>query len=74
MYVLPELRGRGIARRLLDALEDEARSLGVSRLLLETGTRQPEAIALYLKVGFFPTDPYGEYPTSPLNVFFEKRL
>ena len=74
MYVLPDLRGRGIARRMLEALEGEARSLGVTKLLLETGTRQPEAIALYSKAGFFPTDPYGEYPPSPLNVFFEKRL
>ena len=74
MYVLPDLRGRGIARRMLEALEREARSLGVTKLLLETGTRQPEAIALYSKAGFSPTDPYGEYPLSPLNVFFAKRL
>ena len=59
---------------MLEALEREARSLGVTKLLLETGTRQPEAIALYSKAGFSPTDPYGEYPPSPLNVFFEKRL
>jgi len=74
MYVLPDRRGRGIARRLLEALEREARLLGVTKLLLETGTRQPEAIALYSKMGFSPTDPYGEYPPSPLNLFFEKRL
>ncbi|HEY0283973.1 MAG TPA: GNAT family N-acetyltransferase [Vicinamibacterales bacterium] len=74
MYVLPDRRGHGIARLVLAALEDEARLLGVARLLLETGTRQPEAIALYSNAGFFPTDPFGEYPPSPLNVFFEKRL
>jgi len=74
MYVLPDLRGRGIARRMLEALEREARSLGVTKLLLETGTHQPEAIALYSKAGFSPTDPYGGYPPSPLNLFFEKRL
>ena len=74
MYVLPDLRGRGIARRMLDALEHEARSIGVTKLLLETGTRQPEAIALYSKAGYFPTEPFGEYPPSPLNVFFEKIL
>ena len=54
MYVLPDVRGRGIARRMLEALEREARSLGVAKLLLETGTRQPEAIALYSKAGFSP--------------------
>jgi putative acetyltransferase len=74
MYVLPNVRGRGIARRMLEVLENEARALGVTKLLLETGTRQPEAIALYSKTGFSPTDPFGEYPPSPLNVFFEKRL
>ncbi len=74
MYVLPDRRGHGIARRVLNALEDEARLLGVARLLLETGARQPEAIALYSNAGFFPTDPFGEDRPSPLNVFLEKRL
>jgi GNAT superfamily N-acetyltransferase len=74
MYVLPDVRGRGIARRMLEVLENEARALGVTKLMLETGTRQPEAIALYSKTGYSPADPFGEYPPSPLNVFFEKRL
>jgi putative acetyltransferase len=74
MYVLPDRRRHGIARRVLNALEGEARLLGVARLLLETGTRQPEAIALYSNAGFFPTDLFGEYRPSPLNVFLEKRL
>lgn len=74
MYVLPDVRGRGIARRMLEVLETEARSIGVTKLMLETGTRQPEAIALYEKTGYSPTGPFGEYPPSPLNVFFEKRL
>ena len=56
MYVMPELRQRGVARRILEALEAEARELGVTRLLLETGSRQPEAIALYTKAGFVPTE------------------
>ena len=74
MYVVPDFRGHGIATRLLNALENEARLLGVDKLLLETGTRQPEAIALYAKAGFLPADPFGAYRASPLNVFFEKRL
>jgi putative acetyltransferase len=74
MYVLPDRRGCGIARRILEVLEREARSLGVTKLRLETGTRQPEAIALYSRTGYVPSDPFGEYPSSPLNVFFEKRL
>lgn len=74
MYVTADARGRGIARLVLEALENEARSLGVAKLLLETGTRQPEAIALYAKSGYVRTGPFGGYPPSPLNVFFEKRL
>jgi len=74
MYVVPSVRGRGIARRMLEMLEGEARALGVTKLMLETGTQQPEAIALYSKTGFSLTGPFGDYPPSPLNVFFEKHL
>jgi putative acetyltransferase len=74
MYVLPTVRGRGIARRMLEFLEHEARAIGITKLLLETGTRQPEAIALYSKTGYSRTGAFGEYPPSPLNVFFEKYL
>jgi len=74
MYVLPAVRGRGIARRMLEVLEDEARAIGIQKLMLETGTRQPEAIALYSKPGYSPTGPFGDYPPSPLNAFFEKYL
>jgi GNAT superfamily N-acetyltransferase len=74
MYVLPDVRGRGIARRMLEFLENEARAIGVTTLMLETGTRQPEAIALYEKTGYVLRDAFGDYPPSPLNVFFEKHL
>ena len=74
MYVLPDVRGRGIARRMLEFLENEARAIGIQKLMLETGTRQPEAIALYSKTGYSPAGAFGEYPPSPLNVFFEKHL
>lgn len=74
MGSLPGMRGHGIARQVLDALEAEARQLGVTRILLETGTRQPEAIALYEKAGFTATGPYGEYRPSPLTMFMEKVL
>ena len=74
MYVRPDVRGRGIARRMLVVLEDQARSLGVTKLLLETGARQPEAIALYSRTGYVPSGPFGDYPPSAMNLFFEKRL
>jgi len=65
MYVSPSLRGKGLGRRLVAALEAEARALGVRRLLLETGNRQAAAIALYRATGFQPIPLYGEYCLSP---------
>ncbi|PGH49943.1 GNAT family N-acetyltransferase [Streptomyces sp. Ru87] len=61
MYVVPEARGRGLARRVLAALEDSARAAGRKRVVLETGTRQPEAIALYTSSGYEPTEKFGLY-------------
>ena len=65
MYVTPALRGRGLGRRLVAALEAEARALGVRRLVLETGVRQDAALALYRATGFHPIPLYGEYCLSP---------
>ena len=65
MYVSPTVRGTGLGRRLVDALEAEARKLGVRRLVLETGTRQHAALALYRATGFQPIPLYGEYTRSP---------
>jgi GNAT superfamily N-acetyltransferase len=65
MYVARDSRGHGIGRALLDRLEAEARTLGVSRLVLETGVRQVEAIALYRRAGFIVIPAYGEYVRSP---------
>src|SRR5438093_8093964 len=66
MYVEPHSRGRGIGRRLLITLETEGRRLGVKRLVLETGVRQPEAVGLYERAGFIRVSPFGEYVGSPL--------
>jgi GNAT superfamily N-acetyltransferase len=78
MYVAPAARGRGIGRALLDALTREARALGIVRLVLETGVRQPEAVALYTRAGFVPIAPFGEYVDQPadpgLSVFMGKTL
>jgi GNAT superfamily N-acetyltransferase len=65
MYVAPAARGHGVGRLILNALEDEARRLGARRLLLETGPRQPEAIALYERAGFTHIPLYGEYVHTP---------
>jgi GNAT superfamily N-acetyltransferase len=65
MYVAPEVRGQGIGRALLARLEAEGRTLGLTRLVLETGTRQAEALALYRRAGFTEIAAYGEYAASP---------
>ena len=65
MYVDPDARGRGIARSLLERLEDEARSLGFAEVWLETGTEQPEAIALYESSGYEPIPDFGRYQGEP---------
>ena len=74
MFVRPEERGRGLGRALLAALETEARALGIARLVLETGARQHEAMALYTRAGFSEVAPFGEYIDSPLSVCMAKDL
>ena len=74
MYVVPSFRGRGIARAVLATLETEAQDLGASRLVLETGDRQPEALALYRRSGYSPIPRFGQYVDSPLSVCMAKEL
>jgi GNAT superfamily N-acetyltransferase len=74
MYVTPAARGRGIGRQILDALESHARQLGATRLVLETGPRQPEAIALYARAGFAEIPLFGEYIGSRFSVCMAKNL
>jgi putative acetyltransferase len=74
MYVAPHLRGRGVGRSLVAALEAEARRLGAKRLVLETGDRLREALALYAKFGFERIPSFGEYVTSPWSVCMAKKL
>ena len=74
MYVAPHARGRGIAGALVRALEKEARAIGVARLLLETGERQVEAIALYTREGFVRIPRYGEYVDSVFSTCMGKTL
>lgn len=65
MYVVPAARGKGLGRRLVAALEAEARALGARRFVLETGARQIAALALYRAAGFRPIPLFGEYCLSP---------
>lgn len=74
LYVQPRARGTGAAQRLMALLESRARLAGCGRLLLETGTRQPEAQAFYARLGYARRGPFGNYPDDPRSVFMEKPL
>jgi len=74
LFVVPESRGRGVARAILAALEAEARRRGYTRGVLETGVRQPEAIALYRACGYAEMEAFGPYVGSTQSVCFRKAL
>lgn len=74
MYTAPGARRRGVSRAVLERLETVARELGYEHLQLETGTEQPEALALYESHGWHRIPPYGRYKDSPSSVCFGKDL
>ncbi|MFI6089131.1 GNAT family N-acetyltransferase [Streptomyces sp. NPDC051218] len=75
MYVTPEARGLGLARHILAALEDHARAAGRTRMVLETGMKQPEAIALYTSAGYTPAPAkFGHYRFEDLSRCYVKAL
>lgn len=74
MFVLNEYRGRRIATTLLEKLESWAKDLGFSRLILETGMRNPEAIALYRRAGYKTIDNYDQYIGRENSVCFAKPI
>ncbi|MBN0048332.1 GNAT family N-acetyltransferase [Streptomyces actuosus] len=74
MYVVDDMRGRGIARLILAALEDDARDAGRIRMVLETGTKQPEAIALYASSGYAPCTKFGYYRFHEASRCYAKAL
>lgn len=74
MWVVPDVRGGGIGRKLLDAIEARAQERGLSVLRLETGVRQEAAIRLYERHGFVRCEPFGSYRPDPLSLYMEKRL
>jgi len=74
MFTRPAWRGRGIAIKVLIELEAWAAEMGYKRCILETGTRQPYAIALYRKAGYVQIPNYGQYKGVENSVCFEKWL
>ncbi|MGZ5369946.1 GNAT family N-acetyltransferase [Aeromicrobium sp.] len=74
MFVRGVYRGRGIARAILTELETSAAEAGITRLILETGMVQPEAIALYRSSGYTDVPAFGFYAEAELSVHLGKQL
>lgn len=74
MYTLPENRGKGMATKVLNELEKWAYELGYEKCILETGKRQPEAVALYQKNGYSSIPNYGQYAGVENSLCFEKKI
>ena len=74
MYVVPNAQRRGVARRMLAHLEATAAEAGIEALVLETGMKQPEAIALYTSSGYEPIPGFGYYCGSDLSRCFGRVL
>ena len=72
MFTLPNARGKGIASQILIELENWAKELSYKRIVLETGIKQPEAIALYKKCNYNVILNYGQYAGVENSVCFEK--
>ncbi len=74
MYVSPESRGKGIATKVLSELENWAAELHYEKCILETGEKQPKAIALYKKNGYNVIPNYGQYKEVENSICFEKEI
>lgn len=73
LYVRPEYRGRGIARRLIRKITDDARQLGYRHLLLDTLPALEEAVRLYRRLGFYEIPCYNDSPVDS-TLFFRLDL
>lgn len=73
MFTAPTHRAKGIASQVLAELETWAKETGYTVCRLETGKRQPEAIAVYQKNGYIQIPNYGQYAGVENSVCFEKK-
>lgn len=74
MFIKPENRGMGIAKKILNELEKWAFEMGFFKAILETGKSQPEAIGLYEKSGYTRIANYGQYIEMPNSICFGKDI
>ena len=74
VFVDAQYRGQGLSVEIMRCLETELVNKGIGIFRLETGTKQPQAISLYRKLGYSERGPYGSYTQDPLSVFMEKQI
>lgn len=75
IYVTPAARGLGLAKLIMQRIEEEALACGRMIARLETGIHQPESLGLYRRLGYADRGAFGDYPADdPNSVFMEKRL
>jgi GNAT superfamily N-acetyltransferase len=74
VYVEPAFRRQGLAQVLVAALERSASAAGHRSVVLNSGLRQPEALALYARLGYLPVPGYGIYAGAPEARFLGKDL
>lgn len=74
VFVRPAGRGHGVARRIMRELESHLIANGITEARLETGIRQPEALALYEALGYRRIGRFGTYRDDPSSIFMAKRL
>ena len=75
VVVLDSVRGQGVGAGLMNELERLTREAGVTRMVLQTGDRQPEAVRLYERLGYTPIPVYAPYDSVlPQSQCFEKVL
>lgn len=74
MFVFPEMRGKRLAARILQELEQWAIEEGYNKAVLETGLKQTEAIRLYTIAGYTLTENYGQYIGMAESICYRKEL
>ena len=74
MYVQQHARGMGLSKRILSQLEEWSTELGFTYSVLETGSKQTEALSLYPKAGYVQIPKYGPYVDLPDSICFGKSL
>ena len=74
IFVLPDVRGRGISKRIVQELEADAQKSGYREIYLETGSKQQTAVSLYQSCGYELTENYGPYVGDTNSICMKKTI